>query len=59
MFLQFHNCTDNGSGQRFGLRNLDFHNCYILSVPFTELIFSEISQEALNAARILLLLSLS
>jgi len=28
-------------------------------VPFTELIFSEISQEALNAARILLLLSLS
>jgi nitrate reductase gamma subunit len=59
MFMQFHNSTAICSGQRLGQLHLVFYNCYFLYVPFTELIFAAISQETLNAARTLLLLSLS
>jgi len=59
MSMQFHKLTDNASGQNLGPLYLDFHNCCIFYLPFTKFIFSEISQEAMNAARILLLLSLS
>jgi hypothetical protein len=59
MSMQFHDRTNSGSGKHLGLLYLDFHICYFLYVPFTKLIFSEISQETMNAARILILLNLS